>query len=233
MEKENDDVEWCDDVELGNANQNGESSVFVYDPSTNPTEPYLAAKEIAHMHWESRLDLENIEKSGGLSESVAKQRLLKYGGNRLTPPPRVPEWKRFLLQFKNVFLILLNVCGVLALVAFLLQRDDFTNLYLAIVLFVVVCLTAFLQFHEEGKAYAIVDSFSKMLASNCTVIRDFKQQTIPTEQLVPGDVILIRNGDKVPADAVVLLCRNLKVSVVSQNFNYLSLSCGFDLTFSL
>lgn len=199
------------DIELGNAQQNGDASEFVYDPSANPTEPYLSIPEIAQMHWESRIDLENIEKSGGLSEKVAQHRLAMYGGNRLTPPPRIPEWKRFLLQFKNVFLILLNVCGVLALVAFLLQRDDFTNLYLAIVLFVVVFLTAFLQFHEEGKAYAIVDSFSKMLASNCTVIRDSKQLTIPTEQLAPGDVILIRNGDKVPADAVILLCRNLKV----------------------
>lgn len=199
------------DVESAIANQDGHASDFVYDPSATPTEPYLSVQQIAQLHWESRLDLDNMERSGGLSEKVAEHRLVTYGGNRLTPPPRIPEWKRFLLQFKNVFLILLNVCGVLALVAFLLQRDDFTNLYLAIVLFVVVFLTAFLQFNEEGKAYAIVDSFSKMLASNCTVIRDFKQLTIPTEQLVPGDVILIRNGDKVPADAVVLLCRNLKV----------------------
>jgi magnesium-transporting ATPase (P-type) len=201
-----------DDVELGSHRDNGATShSFVCDQSTTPTEPYLTVSELAQLHRESRIHLDKIEMSGGLSETVAEQRLLTYGSNRLTPPPRMPEWKRFLMQFQNVFLILLNVCGLLAVVAYLIQRNDIINVYLAIVLFVVVFLTAYIQFHEEGKAYAVIDSFTKMLASNCTVIRDYKRKTIPTEQLALGDIILIQNGDKVPADAVILLCRNLKV----------------------
>jgi P-type E1-E2 ATPase len=95
----------------------------------------------------------------------------------------------------------------------LIQPTDIINIYLAIILFVVVFLTAFIQFHKEGKAYAIINSCTKMLASNCTVIRDYKRQMIPVEQLALGDIILIQNGDKVPADAVILLCLNLHQGV--------------------
>jgi magnesium-transporting ATPase (P-type) len=62
------------------------------------------------------------------------------------------------------------------------------------------------QFHEEGKAYKIVDSFSQMLASNCITIQNGKEKAILTNQLVPGDLVKITNGKKVPVDLVLLLC---------------------------
>jgi sodium/potassium-transporting ATPase subunit alpha len=149
-----------------------------------------------------------------LSEDEAKARVSQYGKNILTPPPRMPEWQRFLLQFANIFLILLNACAVLSIVAFVIS-GDIINLYLAIVLIVVVFLTALIQFHEEGKAHAVVDSFSKMLASNSTVIREGREKEIPTDMLVPGDIVKIKNGDKVPADLLILLCRGLKAECSS------------------
>ena len=68
-----------------------------------------------------------------------------------------------------------------------------------------------MQFHEEGKALQIADSFSKMLATNCTVIRDGKEQEVGVDVLVPGDLVVVKNGEKIPADLVLLLCRSLKV----------------------
>lgn len=187
---------------------------FTYDPLLPPEEPYLELHEIVRRHSESIVNLENVEKSFGLSNEEAAKRLALYGENILTPPPRIPEWKRFLQQLTNVFLILLFSCAVLSLIAYFLS-SDITNLYLAIVLIVVVFLTAFVQFHEEGKALKVIDSFSEMLASNCVAIRNGKETTVSTDQLVPGDIVKIMNGDKVPADLVLLLCRGLKAECSS------------------
>ncbi len=175
-------------------------------------EPYMSHTQIATKHPKSNINVSDIEKSGGLSSEEAAERLKLYGPNVLTPPPKMPEWKRFLMQFKNMFMVLLNSCGVLALIAFLLQSnyEDKTNLYVAVVLFVVVFLTCYMQFHEEGKAYKIMDSFTKMLAAECVVIRDGKQKEIPVREVVIGDLVVVKDGNKVPADLVLLLCRGLK-----------------------
>jgi sodium/potassium-transporting ATPase subunit alpha len=191
-------------------------------------EPYLEIAEIANRNPESGIHVSDIEKSTGLSSKEASTRLQLYGRNVLTPPPKMPEWKRFLLQFTNLFMVLLNTCGLLSVIAFALQSDkgDKTNLYLAIVLFAVVFMTCYLQFHEEGKAYKIMDSFSKMLAVSCTVIRDGKQQEVPVGDLVLGDLVLVKDGNKVPADLVLLLCRGLKTECSSLTGESEPISCS-------
>jgi sodium/potassium-transporting ATPase subunit alpha len=180
-------------------------------------EAYMKLEEISTKNPESKINSSDVEKSYGLTSDKAEELLKLHGKNELTPPPKMPEWKRFLLQFKNLFMVLLNSCGVLSVIAFILQTDkaDKTNLYLAIVLFAVVFMTCYLQFHEEGKAYKVMDSFAKMLATSSTVIRDGKQQEVPVANLVLGDLVLIKDGDKVPADMVLLLCRGLKAECSS------------------
>jgi sodium/potassium-transporting ATPase subunit alpha len=190
------------------------------------TEPYMTLAEIAQLHPESGISVERVESSRGLSSTQAAERLARFGKNVLTPPAKMPEWKRFLQQFQNTFLVLLNICGVLSLISFLIDRE-ITNLFVAIVLFIVVFLTGFLQFHEEGKAYKIIDSFSQMLATTCTVIRDGKQHDkLPAEELVIGDLVLIKNGDKVSADMVLLLCRGLKTENASLTGESEPVSCS-------
>jgi sodium/potassium-transporting ATPase subunit alpha len=179
-----------------------------------PIEPYMEIEAIAQIHPESRINLQNIEKSAGLSSSEAAKRLLTYGKNRLTPPPKIPEWKLLLKQFQNTFLMLLIASAVLSVVAFAIA-GDITNLYLGLALLAVVFLTGYGQYHEERKAFKIVDSFSLMLATTCTVLRDGQQQTVQVEELVPGDLVLVKDGEKVPADAVLLLCRGLKAECAS------------------
>jgi len=210
------DDEFVVDVELGQEKEGNppQAAKYVYKPLLPPEEPYMQLEEIAALHSESNISVNKIESSLGLSHEEAQQRQVLYGRNVLTPPVKTPEWKRFLMQFKNTFLVLLNICAVLSLVAFFLNKDK-TNLFLAIVLVVVVFLTGLLQFHEEGKAYKIIDSFSKMLASKCTVIRDGMEQVIGTDQIVPGDLLKVKNGDRIPADLVLLLCRGLKTECSS------------------
>lgn len=187
-------------------------------------ELYLEIKDIAQRHPESRIDVTNAENSSGLSSQEAEARLVTYGKNVLTPPPKTPEWLLLLRQFKNTFLILLNVSGVLSVVAYAVA-GDITNLYLGIVLFVVVFLTGYGQYHEESKAHKILDSFTKMLATTCEVIRDGAQQTVNVDLLVPGDLVVIKNGNKVPADMVLLLCRSLKTECASLTGESEPISC--------
>ena len=190
-----------------------------------PVEPYLTLEEIMKAHPESKIQMGNVENSLGLSSKEAADRLVVYGKNILTPPAKMPEWKRLLKQFQSTFLLLLMASAALSLVAFLLVGDTI-NLYLAIVLLLVVFLTGFIQFHEEGKAIKVIDSFSDMLATECTVLRGGKQQSVDVGDLVPGDLVLVKNGEKVPADMVLLLCRGLKQELSSLTGESKPITCS-------
>ena len=189
-----------------------------------PEELYKEIKELVKLHPESNINESNVEASAGLSTKDATERLTKYGKNVLTPPKRTPSWLLLLRQFQNTFLILLNVSAALSVVAYIIA-GDITNLYLGIVLFVVVFITGYAQFHEESKAFSIIDSFSQMLASTTTVIRDGMQSQVNVDVLVPGDLVLIKNGNKVPADMVLLLCRGLKAECASLTGESEPISC--------
>lgn len=211
------------DVENGTPTPAGKEEE---SPATTKTLPelYLELKDIAERHPESHIDLTSVEHSQGLSSKEVEARLVTYGKNILTPPPKTPEWLLLLRQYKNTFLILLNVSGVLSVLAYVVA-GDITNLYLGIVLFVVVFLTGYGQYHEESKAHKILDSFTQMLAVTCEVIRDGSQQSVNVDTLVPGDLVIIKNGNKVPADMVLLLCRSLKTECASLTGESEPISC--------
>jgi magnesium-transporting ATPase (P-type) len=128
------------DLENGGKGAPSSPAVTAAPDKDIPQEPYMTLPEIAKVHADSHIDVANIEASRGLSSKDAAVRLDLYGRNILTPPPKIPEWKRLLLQFTNMFLMLLNGCGVLSVIAYVLTKDKI-NLYLATVLFVVVFLT--------------------------------------------------------------------------------------------
>jgi sodium/potassium-transporting ATPase subunit alpha len=214
------------DLETGNGNAtpaangaaNATHSIHVPGPlSANddaPPERCLELQEIADLHPESKINIKNVEDSHGLSTQEADRRRLKYGPNVLTPPPKTPDWRLLLQQFQHTFLLLLIGSALLSILAYFLANDQ-TNLILGIVLLVVVFLTGFGSFHEEHQASKISDSFDKMLASSCTVLRDGHAGPCKVDQLVAGDLVLVKNGDKVPADMVLLLCRGLKTECSS------------------
>ncbi|KAG7382833.1 ATPase Na K transporting alpha [Phytophthora boehmeriae] len=172
---------------------------------------YADIDELAQKLGDSGINVGDIKKSRGLpSESIDSLRAA-YGYNRLSPPARVPDWLLFLRQFLDMFMILLSAAGLLSLVAYLIDTSVSINLYLSLVLFVIVIGTCTMTFLQQRSTSKVMDSFTKMLPQKCTVVRDGKSQLIPAEELVVGDLVWVRNGDKVPADIRILHCSNLKV----------------------
>ena len=128
----------------------------------------------------------------GLSAQEAQRRLARHGPNRLPGPPRRGALSRFLGQFHNVLIYVLIVAGTVT--AALGHGLD------AAVILGVVVVNALIGFVQEGKAEDALDAIRRMLSPNAMVMRDGRQQVIPARELVPGDVVMLQPGDKVPAD---------------------------------
>jgi sodium/potassium-transporting ATPase subunit alpha len=135
----------------------------------------------------------------GLAEAEAQRRFYEYGPNELRVRQDVPEWVKLLRQFKNFFAVLLIVGGLLAMLAEHLDPGQ-GNLYIAIALFGVVLLNAIFTYAQEHQSEQIMESFRRMLPAMVTVLRDGKTRAIEAKLLVPGDVIYLNEGDRVPAD---------------------------------
>jgi sodium/potassium-transporting ATPase subunit alpha len=146
----------------------------------------------------------------GLSSGEAAARLGRHGTNELKVAKDTPEILKFLLQFKNFFALLLIIGGALALTAERLDPGE-GNLYIAIALLGVVVLNAAFTYLQQHQSEKIMDSFRKMLPSLITALRDGRPGEIPVEDLVPGDVIILNEGDRVPADARLIDAKELRV----------------------
>src|SRR5579859_3611301 len=139
----------------------------------------------------------------GLSIAEAKARLEQYGPNRLPPPPRRGPLMRFLAQFHNVLIYVLIASA--AITAALGEWVD------AGVIAGVIVVNAIVGFIQEGKAEEALEAIRKMLSLSALVLRGGERRSLPAEQLVPGDVVLLASGDKVPADLRLLEARNLRI----------------------
>ncbi|MEW6727994.1 MAG: cation-transporting P-type ATPase [Pseudomonadota bacterium] len=142
--------------------------------------------------------------SSGLSSDEARTRLERYGPNRLPPPRKRGPLLRFLLQFHNPLIYVLLAS---ALVTFGLG-----HLIDASVILGVVLINAIIGFIQEGKAEAALEAVRAMLASHATVLRDGERQEIDAAELVPGDIVLLESGSKVPADLRLLKVKNLRIN---------------------
>jgi Ca2+-transporting ATPase len=139
----------------------------------------------------------------GLSAAEVARRLETYGPNELQVAARVSAWRTFFAQFQNVLiLILLSATFVSALLGHVLESVVIT----VIVLFAV--LLGFIQEHRAGKA---LEALKRMAAPVAHVLRDSEETVVPARDLVPGDVVVLRTGDRVPADARVIQAVNLAV----------------------
>ncbi|TMW69048.1 hypothetical protein Poli38472_001204 [Pythium oligandrum] len=172
---------------------------------------YVTVEELTLKYGDAGISTADLEKSQGLASSSIDGLRAKYGFNRLSPPERVPDYILFLRQFLDLFMVLLTLAGLLSLLAYLLDRSVSINLYLALVLFFIVIFTCTMTFIQQRSTSKVMDSFKNMLPQKCTVVRDGISQLIPAEEPVVGDLVWVRNGDKVPADLRILLCSNLKV----------------------
>jgi magnesium-transporting ATPase (P-type) len=148
--------------------------------------------------------LNELETSAsGLSQSEARARLTQYGANRLPEAAKRSAFMRFLLQFHNILIYVLIGCAVLT--AFLDHWID------AGVILAVVIANAIIGYIQEGKAEKAMDAIRHMLAPHANVIRGGERISIEGDQLVPGDIVLLEAGDKVPADLRMLTAHGMSV----------------------
>src|SRR5262249_47329805 len=138
----------------------------------------------------------------GLHPSEASARLQQYGPNRLPEGRKRGPLAKFLAQFNNTLVYVLLAAGFTKLMM---------NLWIdAGIIFAVVVLNALLGFIQEGKAEKALDSIRNMLSAEATTLRGGETRTIAAEQLVPGDVVLLESGDKIPADLRLIDAKNLR-----------------------
>ena len=145
----------------------------------------------------------------GLSSEKAAERLAQYGPNKLKEAEKPGFWKRFLTQLKDpMLLILLAAAGVSALTGALAGESEWAE---TIIILVVVLLNAVLGVLQESKAEAAIEALQTMTAATCKVLRDGKMAVLHSDELVPGDVVLLEAGDAVPADGRILESASLKI----------------------
>ncbi len=146
----------------------------------------------------------------GLSPAEAERRLAEHGPNRLKSAPETPWWERLAEQFQNFLVIILLAATVISMVEWLLQDPRESALpYEAIVILAIVVLNALLGYFQEARAERSVRALMALAAPESTVVRDGERQRIPAEEIVPGDIVLLEAGDKVPADARIVEEANL------------------------
>jgi len=146
----------------------------------------------------------------GLSREEADRRLQQYGLNQLKSAPETPWWKRLLEQFENFLVIILLVAIVISVIEWLLQDPREQALpYEAIVITAIVVLNALLGYFQEARAERSVRALMALAAPESTVIRDGERQRIAAHDIVPGDIVLIEAGDKIPADSRIVEDANL------------------------
>eukprot|EP00878_Enallax_costatus_P000946 GHUV01001076.1.p1 GENE.GHUV01001076.1~~GHUV01001076.1.p1 ORF type:complete len:1052 (+),score=317.95 GHUV01001076.1:265-3420(+) len=139
----------------------------------------------------------------GLSAEEAQQRLVKFGTNALTPPPKPSFWRRLCNQINTLFIWILVIAAV---VSAALQAWPDVGLILG-----VVVINVGIGLFQEGKAEKAADAIKAMLSPTATVVRGGARIDIDADQLVPGDIVVIKSGDKVPADLRLLEATNLQV----------------------
>jgi magnesium-transporting ATPase (P-type) len=156
-----------------------------------------------HVAPEATVRLLATDRERGLAEAEAAARLDRFGPNRLPPSKKRGPLMRFLLQFHNVLIYVL-----LAAAATTLMLGDYVD---TAVIVAVVVLNAVIGFIQEGKAEAAIEAVRNLLSPTAAVLRDGRRRTVPAEELVPGDLVFLQAGDKVPADLRLVEVHGLRI----------------------
>jgi Ca2+-transporting ATPase len=145
----------------------------------------------------------NVNEKSGLDAVAVEENRKKYGWNKLTPKKQYGELMRFLLQFNAPLVYIL--IGSTIVTAILGEWVDSS------VIFGVVMLNAIIGYIQEAKAEKSIDALAKMVITEATVRRNGKKVRLASAELVPGDIVLLQSGDKVPADLRLIKIRELQV----------------------
>ncbi|MDO8835213.1 MAG: cation-translocating P-type ATPase [Vicinamibacterales bacterium] len=139
----------------------------------------------------------------GLTAAEARARLERDGRNELTAEKPVPAWRRFLAQFENLLVILLLVAAAISAALWLYERESAAP-FEALAILGVVMLNAAMGYIQESRAESAVAALRQMAAAKAQVVRDGERLSVPAAEIVPGDILVIEEGDTIAADARVI-----------------------------
>ena len=179
-----------------------DSSLF---PDHNLTEleeelPKDLRPELVNLIQQKAQEMETNYMNNGLSSTEAELRKKTYGPNSLPEKKKTPGIVLFLEEITSTFSILLWIASALSFLAYGLSPVEKSNLYLAVVVIVIILLSGFFSYIQNAKSGEIMDSFKSFSNTMVTVTRDGQQQNIAAQEIVKGDVVHIKTGEKIPAD---------------------------------
>ena len=146
-----------------------------------------------------------IQDLNGLNDQQVETQREKFGENALKEKKKQSIFVKFLLQFKDALIIILLIAAIISLIV---DPEEWVE---SLIIFVVIIVNAILGVAQESKAEKSLDALKKMSSPSCKVIRNGVLVTLPTKELVVGDIIYVEAGDFIPADAKIIECSNLKV----------------------
>ena len=150
------------------------------------------------------LEISEKNKDHGLSSSQAKERLVQFGSNRISDSTKVKAWKKYLIHFKNPLVLILITASILSAVV-----GELTNF---IIILCIVFISVTLDFVQEYRANAAAEKLKQSMALRSLVVRDGLSHSIPSTDIVPGDLLQLKAGDLVPADGFVIQARDCFVN---------------------
>lgn len=172
-------------------------------PETNTS--YMKAHHLSSEDICSRLATDAAK---GLSAGEAKNRQAKYGMNEFEKKAHPSFMKKFFSQFKSFMIIVLLIAAVISGITGYINGEGISD---AIIILVILVANALIGVFQESKAEKSLDALEKLSAPHCKVIRDGKLSIIESRELVPGDIVELETGDRIPADIRLLESVNLKV----------------------
>ena len=161
----------------------------------------------------------DVDTNTGLSSAEAQRRLEKFGPNQLASAPPVPKWKKFLAQFQDPLVYLLLAATVISLIAWFIERSHGMAgevlPFDAIVIILILIVNAVLGYIQEARAEQAVEALAQMTAPQTSVLRDGKIVHINTADVVPGDIVVLGEGDTVSADGRLFAAASLRIAEAS------------------
>lgn len=168
---------------------------------------YQLSKKDILQHFNSR--------EQGLSEEETKNRLEKYGPNQLTVKKKISALSLYIGQFKNILTLILVTAAILILFIYLFGKKEQSDLIEAGLILAIVFAITLLGFIQEFKAERAIESLKKLLAFKAKVRRDGVEKEIDIKNLVPGDIVVLEEGAKIPADIRLLSVASLSANEAS------------------
>lgn len=159
----------------------------------------------------ARLKITPQTMTDGLSTEEAIRRNQEEGDNTLAEKKKVPWYMKLIHEFTSFFSMLLWIGAIFCFVAYGLDTTDPSNVYLGAVLIAVIVITGLVTFFQNAKSDSIMEGFKNFIPQTCTAMRNGREETILAAKVVRGDILLIKEGQRIPADIRIIQSNEMKV----------------------